>query len=160
MEDIKRLLACVDLSDFSKTTLEHAILLSKRLEAEIIVLHVLNVRDIEAVRMASEYFPEVVNMENYIDDKKRQRYHQVDAMIHNDFPEEHPNMKILVQIGNPVEEILDVIQSENIDLVVMANKGKSNLTRTFFGSIAEKIFRHSPVPVVSIRKRSQSFRRS
>jgi nucleotide-binding universal stress UspA family protein len=53
-----------------------------------------------------------------------------------------------VAIGDPAQEILRLIESEQIDTVVMATKGeKSNFG---FGSVTEKIVKNSPVPVVSI----------
>ncbi|HKK00421.1 MAG TPA: universal stress protein [Desulfotignum sp.] len=36
-------------------------------------------------------------------------------------------------------------------IIKMANKGRGNLSRVLFGSAAEKVLRHSPVPVVSVR---------
>ena len=37
--------------------------------------------------------------------------------------------------------------------IKMANKGRGNLSRVLFGSAAEKVFRHSPVSVVSVRNK-------
>jgi nucleotide-binding universal stress UspA family protein len=58
----------------------------------------------------------------------------------------------------PSEQILKTIETEDIDLVVMANKGRGNISKFLFGSAAEKVFRHSPVPVISVRD-PEKFRR-
>lgn len=50
--------------------------------------------------------------------------------------------------GDPASEILKLIEKEKPDFVVMAGRGtKSHFS---FGSVAEKIVRHSPVPVITI----------
>lgn len=53
-----------------------------------------------------------------------------------------------VAVGDPAKEILRLIEQEDVDLVVMATKGKS--AHFGFGSVAEKVTRHSPVPVTTI----------
>ena len=53
-----------------------------------------------------------------------------------------------VAVGDPAEEILKLIEKEKIDLVVMATHGRRGLFR--FGSVAEKIVKHAPVPVTTI----------
>ena len=63
-------------------------------------------------------------------------------------------VNILIREGNPFNEILSVIEEEKIDLVIIGNKGRGNAMGTLFGSNAEKVFRHSPVPVLSVRDRT------
>jgi nucleotide-binding universal stress UspA family protein len=159
MKKIRKILVCIDLSDYSKLTMEYADQLSGGLESKIVVLNVINVRDIEAVKMASEYYPEGANIELYVENKKAERHQLVRELIQDLFAAGTEEIEIFITTGTPFEEILNVIESENIDLVVMGNKGRSNLARTLFGTTAEKVFRHSPVPVVSIRDRSKMTRK-
>ncbi len=50
--------------------------------------------------------------------------------------------------GKPAEAILDYVTTHAIDLIVMASHGRSGLSRWAFGSVAEKVLRQSPVPVL------------
>jgi nucleotide-binding universal stress UspA family protein len=64
-----------------------------------------------------------------------------------------------VEIGLPSEVILETVENLGADLVVIANKGRGNLARVLFGSVAEKVLRHSKATVVSVRDR-ENFKRS
>lgn len=57
-----------------------------------------------------------------------------------------------IQFGGVSRMIQDYIKSESIDLVVMGSHGASGVRELFIGSNAEKIVRHSPVPVLVIKE--------
>ena len=54
-------------------------------------------------------------------------------------------------VGVEWEQILEVVKARNADLIVMGTHGRRGLSRLFLGSVAEKVVRISPVPVLTIR---------
>ena len=56
-----------------------------------------------------------------------------------------------VKHGHSVDEILRVIDEYKPDLVVMATHGRTGVKHMLLGSVAEKIVRLSPVPVLTVR---------
>jgi len=54
--------------------------------------------------------------------------------------------------GNPAEEIVDFARNNEIDLIVLGMLGKSSIERFLLGSVAEKVARTSPVPVMIVRE--------
>jgi nucleotide-binding universal stress UspA family protein len=61
-----------------------------------------------------------------------------------------PNFQKRVVSGDTVDEILKVIKSEDIDLLIVGTHARKGLEHTIFGSVAEKVVRKSPVPVLVI----------
>lgn len=53
--------------------------------------------------------------------------------------------------GRPSEEIIEYAEEEGIDAVVMGTHGRSGAQRLIIGSVAEKVVRRSPVPVMTVR---------
>lgn len=65
-------------------------------------------------------------------------------------------IRLVEREGSIAEMILATAQSWRADLIVMCSHGRSGLMRWMLGSIAHKIVRHSPVPVLLLRARGQS----
>ncbi|WP_300459001.1 universal stress protein [Desulfobacula sp.] len=151
MKKINKILACIDLSDYSLMTLESAVELAKGHQADIILLNVINQRDLHGVEMVSGYYSSEFTVEGYVKELRKERLGLIKNMIKENFFNEKSMMTIKIDLGIPFECILEAVETEGADLIVMANKGRGNLSRVFFGSVAEKVFRHSPVPVVSVR---------
>ena len=55
-----------------------------------------------------------------------------------------------VQLGEPDEVILELVREKKIDLIVMATHGRTGFARFFLGSVAERVIRGSPVPVLAV----------
>jgi nucleotide-binding universal stress UspA family protein len=62
-----------------------------------------------------------------------------------------PRCEAVLRVGPPSDEILKAIHDVAADLVIMATHGRSGLLHALVGSVAEKIVRHSPVPVLTVR---------
>jgi nucleotide-binding universal stress UspA family protein len=63
---------------------------------------------------------------------------------------DYPNVTAKVLIGDPAEEILRYAKSENMGLIIIGTHGRKGLERVLFGSVAERVIKMSPVPVLSI----------
>jgi nucleotide-binding universal stress UspA family protein len=61
------------------------------------------------------------------------------------------NLKIEARLGDPAKEIIDYASKNNIDLIVMASHGRSGPSRWAYGSVADKVFRSTFVPVLMVR---------
>ncbi|MFB6092556.1 MAG: universal stress protein [Haloquadratum sp.] len=56
-----------------------------------------------------------------------------------------------VEVGFPHEEILNAVEERDADLIAMGTHGRTGLDRYLLGSVAEKVVRLSPVPVLTVR---------
>ena len=57
-----------------------------------------------------------------------------------------------LQVGVPFEEIVKVAAEERVDMIVMGTHGRSGLNRALLGSVAERVIRLAPCPVLSVRQ--------
>ena len=67
--------------------------------------------------------------------------------------------EFITKSGREDEEIIGFAQKEKVDLIVIGTHGRTGIERVFFGSVAEKVLRHSPFPVFIIpckKKRERS----
>lgn len=62
--------------------------------------------------------------------------------------------KVHVLIGNVAEQIVDFARNEDADLIVMASHGRSGVSHWAVGSVAEKVFRASEIPVLLVKPKS------
>lgn len=159
MVAIRKILACVDLSDYSKDTVDYAVTLGKLFNAEVVMFNVINKRDVDAVATAGRYYPGMVNVDAFLKRAKEDRLERIDELIASVEGSKDVTSTIRIQSGVPFEEILLAAQEEKVDLVVLGNKGRSNLARTLLGTNAEKVFRHCPVPVLNVRNPQKFGRR-
>jgi nucleotide-binding universal stress UspA family protein len=155
MQNINRILVCVDLSDYSLETIESALTIAPGEMTDIILFNVIDSKDVKIVEDASQHFSEKFHPDTYIKRTQDNRQRIIEKMIEEHFPQVKRQMHILFSVGTPYKAILETIPTEKADLVIIASKGRSNLIGTLHGSTAEKVFRHSSAPVLSVRNREK-----
>ena len=63
----------------------------------------------------------------------------------------YKNSELIVRIGNVQKELLRVVKEKKIDTIVMATHGHTGLANVLIGSVAEKIVRHAPCHVLTVK---------
>jgi universal stress protein A len=56
-------------------------------------------------------------------------------------------------IGGPFQTIVDLAFTSGVDLIVMGTHGRTGITHLLIGSVAERVIRHAPCPVLVVRER-------
>ncbi len=156
MPEIKKILACVDLSQFSGAILDYAAEAAWREGSEIVVLNIINQRDIDHVEDVRNYYflgSREKNMSTlqYIERETTRRSEEMKQLIDKHLGECKVTVTSKIDHGYPHKCILKTAESEGVDLIIMGHKGKGNFTDTFLGSIALRVLRRSPIPVLNIR---------
>jgi nucleotide-binding universal stress UspA family protein len=136
----KRILAPVDFDESSLSALEMAAKLAQN-DGTVFVLHIVPV-DID-----------VSGMPQYVDLIKRQENldHEKLAAI----AKQHlagVKWEILDEMGQPADVIAEVATKLAADLIVMVTHGRRGLARLVEGSVAEKVLRKAPCPVLAVRQ--------
>jgi nucleotide-binding universal stress UspA family protein len=149
LENIEKILVPLAFTDYSQGVFDCAAQMAVKNDASMIVLSIINSRDIESVETIVSMGYDV-DAEHYIETIRKDRKQKLNAMADaSDIDKDR--VKILFKVGKPVDEILKVIRKEAPDLVVMGTRGRSSLKTSIMGSVAEKVFKRSPVNVLSYR---------
>jgi nucleotide-binding universal stress UspA family protein len=149
MSAAQKIMVAVGFTEYSEGLLSYAAGIADSMGAEMIVASIINSRDVEAVGTIAAMGYEV-DGEHYVSGVKEERRQALEQMLKKiSFPA--ARIREVFKVGHPVEELLKIAVEENVDLIVMGIKCRSNLEHVLVGSVAEKIFRRSPVPILSYR---------
>ncbi|NNF98936.1 MAG: universal stress protein [Desulfobacteraceae bacterium] len=149
MHKIKNIMVAIAFADYSKGIFSYAADLANQTGANLLVASIINSRDVDAVTKIESMGYEVGG-NHYVDDIKKERSDLLDAFVSDTgFPRDR--IKTIFTVGNPVAALLKITVENDVDLVVMGVKGRTDLEHIFVGSVAEKMFRKCPVTIVSYR---------
>lgn len=150
MRNIKKVMAAVDLSDYSPDVLDYAGTLCSLAGAELLIVNVINQRDLDAVQKMQIYAADPISVEEVVSRQKTERQEKIQSLIQKLELTELP-LEVSIRIGLPHQELIKAAKEEQVQLVVMGPKGHGNVPGLLLGSAAEKMFQHCPIPLLSIR---------
>jgi nucleotide-binding universal stress UspA family protein len=142
----KKILWPTDFSVPSYEALKAAEELAQNFSAELLVLHV--VPPIPVTPTGSSL--EGIFSPSYPLEMESQAREALRKLVGRNISEK-TKTEALVLHGNVSGEIVNVAKRENVDVIVMATHGSSGWQRFLFGSVAEKVIKMAPCPVLSIQ---------
>ncbi|MBA4391018.1 MAG: universal stress protein [Syntrophus sp. (in: bacteria)] len=147
----KKILCPLDFSEFTGEIVEYAVSIARNFGAELHFLHVIpNLNYFTPYE--SFLTPEnLIAIENNIEAAVDKDFDKIMNII-------DMSVKKIVKNGAPFVEIIEYVKAESIDLVVMGTHGRSGIEHILIGSVAEKVVRKSPCPVLTIRPRNKAFK--
>jgi nucleotide-binding universal stress UspA family protein len=146
MLNFRRMLCPVDFSPTARRAFDYAVALAARLGADVEVLHVYQP---QAYLMPESVYDFPPALELNLTDRLLAQLndfvkHQIDSGV---------TITTKLSEGVPHLEIVRIAQEHGVDLIVIGTHGHTGLSHLLLGSIAERVVRHSEVPVVTIRMR-------
>lgn len=142
MKAVKRIVCPIDFSRQSLAALEEANRLARKHSAELYLVNVIE-------PLISDAMSGKENFELYLKRLIRSSRKMVGALIAERVPKELIAHSI-IRNGDPADEITKFADRNRADLIVMGTHGRSGLPHMIFGSVTEKVIRHTPCPVVTI----------
>jgi nucleotide-binding universal stress UspA family protein len=149
----KKIMVAVDFSEYSGKITDYAGRLAQDLGAELLFVNVINQRDIDMVKQVTVY-TDKITVKDYIDGLTEERTGKMQSLLKETNCSRIPN-RFLIKKGVPFAELIETAKEEKTDMVIMGTKGRGNIAGILFGSQAEKMFRHCPVPLLSIREKDE-----
>jgi len=142
MISIKKILCPVDFFPAAEMAVNYATGLAAHYEAKVHLLHVVN-----AVIPAQEFAVNTGELMKVMEDNAREEM----ATLVTKVTAERIPVDSEVRVGDVHDEIKRAIDVLKPDLVVMGTHGRRGPERWFLGSTTERLLRHSPVPLLTIR---------
>jgi len=141
-----KILYPTDFSDVSKKALAYLKRLKDAGAKEIVILHVIDERKIEAIVLYGRG-----NSCVFIDNMEQEARREVTA-IEKELRDSGFEVKARIETGIPLREILRVEEEEKVSLIVIGSHGKTNIKEMLMGSVSEKVVRRAKNPVLVIKR--------
>jgi universal stress protein A len=144
LKKIKKILVPTDFSKLSLVALEYASVISELQEAEICLLHVLDKGYSRKLKTG------VKSSENSSQDDEKNALKNLGT-----FATQHlakcGDVSKNIRRGEPSREIVKFAYDERVDLIIISTHGRAGIAHILMGSVAEKVIRYSPIPVLAVK---------
>ena len=148
MTPIKKVLCPVDCSDSSKIALDYGLFIAKHFGAKAHVLHAWHVS--MHVRPDLTVWVEAQGQQPIHDVIEAEARAQTESFLATLDPATRAALEVHLVQAEPAKAITETAAREKFDLIVMGTHGRSGLAHLVLGSVAERVVRHAPCPVLTV----------
>lgn len=141
----QRFLVPLDFSEYANYALEYAINLAGKLDAHVTLLHVIQPVPLGGADMG------VTLPYTYLQDLEAEITQSMEACLAR-VTAAGLEGDIVVVHGVPFHEIIETAKTQTVDLIIMGTHGRTGLQHLLLGSVAEKVVRLAPCPVLVARQ--------
>jgi len=151
MVTFQRILIATDFSETCSRAVEYGVMMAKTLGASIHVLHVLQ-DDTPLVVDGLTYLPQ-----NFFEELEQRAAGRLEEVIPR-ADRDKLAVTLVMRRGSPFLEIIRYARDQNMDLIVLGTHGRGALAHVLMGSVAEKVVRKAPCPVLTVRHPQHEFK--
>jgi len=140
---MRRILLPVDFSESEQGALNYALGLAKLMRGKIVLLHVIE-RAYAGPEPGMVYIPVSTTAQEELGRERMRGIARkyIPAALFD---------KAILKLGNPYFEITAAAKELKSDLIVISTHGRTGLSHVLMGSTAERVVRHAPCPVLTVR---------
>ena len=150
MITLKKILVPTDFSECSVAAVKYGRALATAFGASLHLLHI--VHDPYTQPWAAEAFP--ASLGDLLDQWQAEAQRRMTECVPE---EERERVLVTSVIGSPFVEIIRYAQEQSIDLIVLGTHGRGPFSHMLLGSVAEKVVRKAPCPVLTVRHPQHEF---
>jgi nucleotide-binding universal stress UspA family protein len=144
MIKIKKILVATDFSAHSLAAVEYARMIATKFRTRIYLVHVVDTAPVLGVTSLDPNYGKLARK------VERKAMKELRAFANEHFKGVH-NLQLVLCSGTPYDEIVRLAAKERVGLVVISTHGRTGLAHVIIGSVAERVVRHSPVPVLTVK---------
>lgn len=143
----QNLLVATDFSAPARAGLEAAAELAKSTGAKVTVCHVLDPSPLAPYATRGDSNAQI----DMGQDIEKAIHEALSEVVRTHFADIEKTKTALILSSNAAEGICNYAAKEGIDLIVVSTHGRTGLAHLLIGSVAEKVVRHAPCPVLTVR---------
>ena len=149
---LKHILVATDFGEAADAALAYGRELARTFDA---TLHVLNVADDAFVRLGGDaYIAVLPELQKGIEEGARK---QLDQLLIDNDPNPIPVKKAVLTSTAPAAAIVQYARDTTIDLIIIGTHGRGAVAHLLMGSVAERVVRTAPCPVLTVRHPEHDF---
>ena len=149
MVTLQRILVPIDFSETCQETLDMARTMAARFGAALDLLHVVQNPIIDWAAADTD----ALQLPNILDQLEAAARGRLAALVTDEDRQRSP-VRLLTRVGSAHTEILATSAEEHADLIVMGTHGRGMVSHMLMGSVAERVVRLAPCPVLTVRSRT------